>query len=69
MTVWEKFEYQCTDYLRKTFGQIADFIHQGGTDSTTPDILVCRPDGCRYYFEAKHCPAQCGQFVLIPNLQ
>ena len=38
MAIWEEFEIQCTDYLR--FGAYARFIHQGGADSTVPDILV-----------------------------
>ncbi len=69
MSIWEDFEIQCTNYLNKTFGKKANFIHQGGTNSTTSDILVCRQDGYKYFFEIKHCPAQFGQFVLIPNLQ
>lgn len=40
MTVWEDFELKCTDYLNQQFGKYASFMHQGGTDSTVPDILV-----------------------------
>lgn len=66
---WEKFEIDCTDYLNKSFGKYADFIHKGGADSTLPDILVklkSKPE--EFYIEAKDTPAQCGQFVLLPNI-
>lgn len=68
MTIWEKFEIQCTDYLNDRFGAYAKFFHQGGADSTVPDILVKTNSGYSFYIEAKHSPAQCGQFVLLPNL-
>jgi hypothetical protein len=38
MADWEDFELQCTNYLNKKFGLYADFTHQGGADSTVPDI-------------------------------
>ena len=68
MKLWEEFEIQCTDYLNNRFGQYAKFSHQGGTDSIVPDILVQTNSGNHFYMEAKHSPAQCGQFVLLPNL-
>ena len=40
MAIWEEFEIQCTDYLNNRFGAYARFFHQGGADSTVPDILV-----------------------------
>ena len=40
MAIWEEFEIQCTDYLNSRFGAYARFFHQGGADSTVPDILV-----------------------------
>lgn len=69
MTVWEDFELKCTDYLNQQFGKYASFMHQGGTDSTVPDILVKTLSGKIFYIDAKHSPAQCGQFVLLPNIQ
>lgn len=69
MSTWSDFEVQCTDYLNGKFGGYADFIHQKGSDSTVSDILVKRPGSMdSFYIEVKHSPAQCGQFVLIPNL-
>lgn len=69
MPTWSDFEVQCTDYLEDRFGGYARFIHQGGSDSTVPDILV-RPvnGGEPFYIEVKHSPAQCGQFVLTPDI-
>lgn len=69
MSTWENFEFQCTDYLRNKFGAYADFEHQGGSDSTVPDILVTQNNGNTFYIEAKHSPAQCGQFVLLPDIE
>lgn len=67
MTKWEEFEIQCTKYLTDNFPNIS-FIHQGGSNSTVADIKVCSKNG-EYFIEAKNCPAQCGQFVLLPNLK
>lgn len=69
MATWEEFEFSCTDYLNSTFGDCATFIHEGGSDSTVPDILVRTNSGRKFYIDVKHCPAQCGQFVLLPNLK
>lgn len=68
MNNWVEFEIECTDYLNKRFGAYARFIHQGGSDSTVPDILVETNQGNSFYIDAKHSPAQCGQFVLTPNI-
>lgn len=69
MAVWEEFEIECTDYLNAHFNAYARFTHLGKTDSTVPDILVETKVGKKFYIEAKHSPAQCGQFVLLPNLE
>lgn len=69
MPVWEDFENQCTEYLNQKFGKYAVFTHKGGADSTVPDILVSTKNGNSFYIEAKHSPAQCGQFVLLPDLK
>lgn len=68
MNTWEQFEIACTDYLNQKFGAYATFTHDGGSDSTVPDIEVVTKNGAQFYIDAKHCPAQCGQFVLIPNV-
>lgn len=68
MADWMDFEIDCTDYLNDRFRAYAHFIHQGGADSTVPDILVETKHGNSFYMDAKHSPAQCGQFVLLPNL-
>lgn len=67
MAVWNDFELNCTDYLENKFGKYASFVHQGGADSTVADILVNTRSGKTFYIDAKHTPAQCGQFVLIAD--
>lgn len=69
MFTWEEFEVHCTDYLNNHFGDYATFLHQGGADSTVPDILVKTSTGEMFYIEAKQSPAQCGQFVLSPEIE
>lgn len=69
MKKWEKFEIACTEYLNDTYGNQALFMHCGGTDANVSDIRVETANGNCYYIEAKCCPAQCGQFVLFPNLE
>lgn len=70
MEKWEKFEVDCTKYLCNKFSKYATFIHKGGADSTIPDIFVESNDHQKsFYIEAKHTPAQCGQFVLMPDMQ
>lgn len=66
--VWKDFEIDCTNYLNRKFGAYAKFTHLGEEDSTRPDILVETKTGKRFYIDAKHSPAQCGQFVLLPNI-
>ncbi|MBQ9845298.1 MAG: hypothetical protein IJO54_04365 [Oscillospiraceae bacterium] len=68
MAQWLKFEEDCTNYLNKKFGDRAVFFHFGGEDSTISDIQVTTNAGRKFYIDAKLTPAQCGQFVLIPNV-
>ena len=68
MAIWENFENESAEYLRRTFGAYAQFDCKGGSDSTISDIEVLTRSGKHFYIEAKHCPAQCGQFVLLPNV-
>ncbi|CCJ32983.1 hypothetical protein [Caloramator australicus] len=67
-SMWENFEIDCTEYLNRKFGDYASFKHMGRSDSTIPDIKVTTKSGNVFYIEAKHCPAQCGQFVLLPDI-
>lgn len=69
MSTWEDFEVSCTDYLNREFGEYATFRRDGGSDSTVPDIFVRTNQGDAFYIDVKHCPAQCGQFVLLPNIK
>ncbi len=69
MSKWLDFELECTDYLNKKFGEYATFEHLGGSDSTITDIKVSTKNGDIFYIDAKHSPAQSGQFVLFPNFE
>lgn len=64
MKAWEEFEIDATRFLNDTYGEFAIFTHEGGADSTLPDILVETNNGHEFYIEAKLSKAQCGQFVL-----
>lgn len=66
---WEKFEIECVNYLKENFGKYAEFIHQGKSDSTVPDIKVIpkKRKIKKFYIEVKLRDAQCGQFVVFPN--
>lgn len=68
MSAWEQFEIECTEYLNNRFGAYAKFVRQGGADSTVSDIRVETKTKEVFYIEAKHSPAQCGQFVLLPDV-
>ena len=68
MAGWENFEEECTTYLQNAYGAYAKFRRMGGSDSTIPDILVSCPSG-DFYIEVKEASAQCGQFVLLPNIE
>ena len=68
MVSWHEFESSCSIYLKKTFGRYATFECMGGSDSTISDIKVCTNHGKQFYIEAKKSPAQCGQFVLLPDI-
>ena len=68
MADWLVFEEQCTQYLNDKFGDQASFCHLGSADSTVPDIRVETKSGKKFYMDAKLAPAQCGQFVLLPDV-
>ena len=67
MKQWKIFELKCFEYLKNNFSRFAQFTMQGGSDSTTADIQVHTQNNKMFYLETKHCPAQCGQFVLFAN--
>lgn len=69
MPNWEEFEKECTKYLNNEFSDFGEFIHKGRSDSTIPDILVKTYYGKTFYIDVKHSPAQCGQFVLLPDIK
>ncbi len=69
MSNWRSFEQNCTDYLNNVFGRYAHFIRRGDKNSTVSDIEVTTNTGKHFYIEAKYCPAQCGQFVLLPDIE
>lgn len=69
MAIWKDFEIGCTNYLNSQFGSFAKFTHLGESDSTVADIKVNTKNKKEFYIESKHSPAQCGQFVLIPNIK
>ncbi len=68
MKNWEYFEKTCVEFLAANFGKYANFIPLGKSDSTVTDIKV-EKNNKHFYIEAKHAPAQCGQFVLLPNYE
>lgn len=64
---WEIHERECYQYLKNVFGQDAEFIHHGGSDSTISDIQVRTKNGQSFWIECKSPQAQSGQFVAIPK--
>lgn len=67
MSLWQDFEKDCLKYLFDNFNKYASFEAIGGADSTVSDIKVVTKTNKEFFIEVKHSPAQCGQFVLIPN--
>ena len=67
MSLWQDFERDCLKYLYENFNEYASFEASGGLDSTVSDIKVNTFKNKEFFIEVKHSPAQCGQFVLIPD--
>ena len=67
MSLWQDFERDCLKYLYENFNEYASFEAIGGSDSTVSDIKVNTFNNKEFFIEVKHSPAQCGQFVLIPD--
>ena len=62
---WEVFQNEATDFLSNYFN-----IHcamEGGFDSTTSEITVRNTNKVITSIEAKFCPAQAGQIVLLSD--
>lgn len=68
MDSWRNFEIDCANYLNKKYGAYAKFISFGGANSNVPDITAKTNSGRFFGLEAKYCPAQSGQFVLLPDI-
>lgn len=68
MATWRNFEIDCTNYLNNKYGVYAKFINFGGANSNVPDITAKTNSGSFFGLEAKYCPAQSGQFVLLPDI-
>lgn len=63
---WGKFEKDCYQYIKDTFGEYAEFEDFGESDSTRPDILVL--DGrTEFFIEVKMKKSQAAQFVIFPD--
>ncbi len=69
MAIWQDFENQSTQYLIQQYGNKAQFISEGGSNPTISDIKVITNSNNVFNIEAKHSPAQCGQFVLLPDIE
>lgn len=68
MATWRNFEIDCTNYLNNKYGVYAKFVSFGGANSNVPDITAKTNSGRFFGLEAKYCPAQSGQFVLLPDI-
>ncbi len=60
---WKQLELNCFEYLKQTYGKLAEFKHYGDSNATVADILVSKLNQ-DFYIEVKSPQAQCGQFVL-----
>jgi len=63
MRRWENFEEEMAIYLSEKYPN-NEFGWYGGSDSTVSDIKV----NDEFYIEVKMPHAQCGQFVLFPDM-
>lgn len=65
---WKDFENDCYNYLTNTYGTNCTFEKLGESDSTQTDIKVTNKKGS-FFIEVKEPKAQCGQFVLFPDIE
>jgi len=70
MTKWLDFETKIFEYLVQSYGT-SDIIFEksGKSDSNAPDISVFIKGDFAFNIELKMPKAQCGQFVLFPNVE
>jgi hypothetical protein len=62
---WEVFQNEATEFLNDYFN--IDFAMEGGFDATTSEITARKADQILTTIEAKFCPAQAGQIILLSN--
>ena len=62
---WEVFQNEATEFLSDYFD--IDCSMEGGFDSTTSEITARKEDKVLTTIEAKFCPAQAGQIVLLSD--
>jgi hypothetical protein len=62
---WEIFQNEATDFLSNYFNIY--FSMEGGFDSTTSEITARNKNQVLTSIEAKFCPAQAGQIVLLSH--
>ena len=66
MDAWKSFEKECCDYLNRTYGnERVQFVWDGGSDSTSPDIMAFINGRNVFNIEVKSSQAQSGQFVVL----
>lgn len=66
MDAWKSFEKECCDYLNRAYGnERVQFVWDGGSDSTSPDIMVFIDGRNAFNIEVKSPQAQSGQFVVL----
>ena len=66
MDAWKSFEKECCDYLNRAYGnERVQFVWDGGSDSTSPDIMVFINGRNAFNIEVKSPQAQSGQFVVL----
>ena len=65
---WQYFEINTTKYLNATYGNSSlTFEHEGGFDSSKPDIYVYRDEVNIFNIECKFKNSQSSQFVLLED--
>ncbi len=66
MEAWKSFEKECCEYLNRMYGNDkVCFVWDGGSDSTSPDIMVFINGRNEFNIEVKSPHAQSGQFVVL----
>jgi len=62
---WEVFQDKATEFLNDNFN--INFAMEGGFNSTTSEITARKEDKVITIIEAKFCPAQAGQIILLSD--